>query len=384
MTPNMTGRAPRSGSVSVWLLFTLSLLILAFMLAINSGWLGLQHIKLQTGVDAAAFAGGGALVNDERLRTMPDTSAVASAAVTETVCFAERNWDPTRTDCLNLGDAVIVQPGDVTISGDLDQIEVLGHRTQARENPVRIFLGNFFGESEFDVLARATVVLDRNVVGFRAFGGRRIPLMPIGLSSDNSMTPATGTWEQQTAPGGNDVFTYDPSVSPPWVAGPDTLFEMTFEIDGGGAAIGTNAFLLRIGPGLPETTTFLNQVTTGLDVADLPPNGQLLLDPITNVVSIPLLTTLNAAELTDLANRLSAIRDTGEVRIWPLVVSESMGSTVVHAFVAARIANVQTVPTFAVTIQPAMIAAYTAITEVRNPPPYLVPNPYVVKVRLAQ
>lgn len=394
-----TGTTRRDGSVSVWLLFSLSLLILAFMLAINSGWLALNQMQLQTGADGAAYAAAGTLVTDDRLKPSPNVAAISAAAQDEGVCFAERNWDPTRTDCTALN-PVIVTPMDVTIAPNLDRVDVLASRTKARLNPVRIFLGNFYGDSEFEVLARSAVILDRNVVGFRPFGGRIVPMMPIGLESDASAAPLVTSWEFQTGPSGLvDVFSYNPGTGPPPWSGPlplspDGLREMTFAVNPVGLPQGVSICLLGIGPGATDNDVFLDQVRDGMRTVDLP-GGEFVLAPGTNTQTVSLTgSPLTLAQLNTLLLRLQAISNSGEARIWPLLRScDSLitNTAVVHGFVAARIANVTLQmqpggPTITVVIQPAMIATATAVTEIRTMPPgppYLVPNPYVVKIRLA-
>lgn len=119
----------------------------ATTLAIDVGMLMTGRSQSQNAADAGALAGAIALALDD----WDDRSATGPAVL------ASVN---TATQNLVIGDAVAVEPSDVTFpvapSGESNRVRVAVYRTEERSNPLQTFIASVFGNMFADVSATAT------------------------------------------------------------------------------------------------------------------------------------------------------------------------------------------------------------------------------------
>jgi hypothetical protein len=152
----------------------------------------------------------------------------------------------------------------------------------------------------------------------------------------------------------------------------------------------SDACLLTIG-----ATPLPVQVGGGVSEADLGGlGGQLVLGPTgtLTLTGTPVAPAFGSSDLSDVITALQELQAGGEARVWPLAQSCDQGTstTVIHGFVVARVAEVIP-PTLPIEplrfrLQPAMRIVNTAVTDDTRlgGNAYLLPNPYVVKVRLVR
>jgi Flp pilus assembly protein TadG len=119
----------------------------ATTLAIDVGMLMTGRSQSQNAADAGALAGAIALALDD----FDDRSATGPAVL------ASVN---TATQNLVIGDAVAVEPSDVTFpvspGGESNRVRVAVYRTAERSNPLQTFIASVFGNAFADVSATAT------------------------------------------------------------------------------------------------------------------------------------------------------------------------------------------------------------------------------------
>ena len=119
----------------------------ATTLAIDVGMLMTARSQAQNAADAGALSGAIALAVDDF-----DNRSAGGPAVQSAVNAALEN--------AVLGDAVVVEPGDVTFpaapSGQFERVRVIVNRTSERGNPLSTLISGIFGVTVVDVAARAT------------------------------------------------------------------------------------------------------------------------------------------------------------------------------------------------------------------------------------
>jgi hypothetical protein len=395
----------RPAWVSIWAILGMTVLLGAMAIAVNAFWLGAVRDELRAAADAAALAGADVLVSDEWLRQgQPGIDDLLQTAANTAVDFAGRNAVLGQPVVLQLAPAAgmpdflvgafdatgafvpATGPGSALTIDQASAVAVTARRIQSRGTAVPLLMGALILQPTIDLQAMVAAQLDRNVVGFQARTDQNIPLVPIGLRSDPTGADPL-SWEYQVINrNGPDEFTFDPTQG--FVAGPDgiTEFDMTLALAPAGDPTTSNAYLLTIGSG---TTTA--QVTAGVSASDLSAqNKQLVLDA-NNEILVPgtaLGPDMSSSDYAALTAGLEQLRQAGLQRIWPLVSSIDAGGTAhVTAFVAARIVRIQAPAggPLQVRLQATMFSVPLALTDAsRVGTAYLVPSPYVARVRLAR
>jgi hypothetical protein len=388
--------AQRAGSVSLIVLLSLTVVLLALLLAVGLSELGESRAAMEDSVDAAALSAAGVLVDDRRLLGNPALMVdLINQARATAVTYARNN--PV------LGLPVVVDPnpenlpaGDVlvgTIDTAASKLFVPATNTQDPANgalnlvnAVRVTAhrprtgGN-------GVAAIATVMLDQDVIGFRPLGAQPLPLAPIALLSDSTGLNPRSFQAQAPGQGGPDLFRYDP-LTRKLIADPmgDGIHEMV-------ATLADNACLLQIG--VLDATGAALQVPNGVAAGHLLEfGGQLVLGP-DNTLAVPVTPGCQpapgSADEAQLRASLEQLRMLGELRIWPLSpgIDPGSGNVIVNGFVAARVASVappaEGLP-ISFTLQPGMLATAAAITDPtrRGVGGVAIVNPYLTKVRLVE
>jgi hypothetical protein len=402
MRRRQTHARPRRGAVA--LIVVVSLVVILMLVALAVDYAGLWEARgaLENAADAAAHSAAGALVDDRALLANPAVQvALIQNARAEAVAYAASNLvlgqplflDPNLTND-PAGDLVFgfvdlaggtgfLAAGDVSDPTNpnvlaVNAVHVVARRTRARGNPAGLRLGQWLGMPSADVLAAATAVLDRDVIGFRATTGQPLPVVPIALLSDPSGANPLG-WEAQAA-NGPDVFRFDP-VSKTFSAGSDGLREVQVQLT-------QNGCLLEAG--VVTVADAAAQVVAGIQPAQAPDGIVLGPDNHLPVLSFPGCGPApDTPEAALLRLALTQLQATGDIRVWPLYQSAGGGVAVLTGFVAARVASVA--PQMAgqpitFTLQPGQLATASAVTDAarRGAGGINVVNPYVCKIRLVE
>lgn len=409
-------RSRRRGRAIPFLLFALSLLLVAFAVAVNLHLLWGYRAEMQAAADAAADAAAGTLVDDDTLRgnpaLMPNLLDRSRAAAID---FAERNHVQGRPFPLQqnpnndpAGDIVfgtldtprgspLVLPGDTHDPGNsalpaVNTVRVLAQRTQARGNAAGLLFGQFTGVFSMDIRAASACTLDRDVIGFRP-GATPLMLAPLALFSDPTRADSR-SWDFQIV-GHNapDSFRFD-KLAQTFVAGPDGLGEYPAALATAANQVGsTNVALLNLG--VTDMAGRVHQLLNGItadQLSDL--GGQLVLGPADNRLTVSgteIGPGVGSSDLDDLHQALDQLRQTAAVRLWPLYSGTEVGSgnPVLCGFVAGRVVTVN--PPAAgeplqFSIQPTMIAVGSAVTDAarRGVGGIAIVNPYVCRVRFVE
>src|SRR5262249_36167555 len=198
----------RRGSITPFVLVALLALLAALALAVAYCFLWQTRVEMQNGADAAALAAAAVLADDDTLRHDPALmQALLARARAEAVRFAAFNRvqgspldlqagpdnaadgdllfgviDPPRSRQF-LATGSLSDPA-ITFLEQVNTVRIRAQRTRARGNAARTLLGAAALLPYADVVAEAAAMLDRDVIGFRAVGGRPLPLVPTALLSD--------------------------------------------------------------------------------------------------------------------------------------------------------------------------------------------------------
>ncbi|MFL5328173.1 MAG: pilus assembly protein TadG-related protein [Gemmataceae bacterium] len=379
---------PRRGAVVPFLLVSLTVFLLLLSLAVNASWIWSVHEDIKTATDAAAFAAGASLADDDMLRG--DTSlypALMGRVANSAIFLANANLVRARPFELrdNLtndahGDIVlgvvtlplardfVPVPGRDQVSVQqalMNTVVIHGRQTRARHNAPPLVFGVLAGRPYQDVQAVSAVTLDHGVRGFAARFGP-IPLAPIALSADGGVQ----SWPSQVEQGnGPDILTHDSNTNA-FGAGPDQIreFPAVYATDASQVANANVAFML-----LPsaDTSRLASQLDSGITAADLTAYQGKFVLPDTGTKDIAGQQVGPAGGdpvIQGVAAALDRLRASGAVRAWPLYSAYDSMNNVVHisGFVAARVANVTTPAAgqpLSFTLQATMMVAPSAVTD---------------------
>ena len=430
-------RRARHGGVSPFVIVSIGVFVAALALAVDSATMWHARVEMRNGADAATLAAAGALVDDELLTQRPSAmAAVADRARQQALAYGLAN--PVLGQPLELDPNVAQNPlGDIVFGfmdsphGDfqsatdltdlhINTVRIIARRTRARGNPAGMLIARFFRMNAADVIATATAMLDRDVIGFRPHGNKPLPIAPLAILGDPSLSN-DDAWEGQVVKpllgregGGTDAFVFDRAkhtfipVGGQITVG-DGIPEMHVHIPlSGEPSVGEepNGCFVQIGDA--NWDALCRQITLGVTSADLAEfDGQFSLG-WDNRMYLPghfLAPGINDQHLGTLLNRLKTLQIGGEPRIWPLYgmaqnsTQDGLGIAVVQGFVAARLVSAEIGTAgegterdpkrreLSLILQPCMIATGTAITDAgrRHANPGVdIHNPYICKVRLVE
>lgn len=454
----MSGR--RCGGMSVWMVLALGVLLALLALAVDGAYLWMAKVEMRNAADAVALATAQALLRDEVLSNRPEAMwQTTQQAYKEAGRYGQVNpvlgrplelifdpGDPESSDVVfgyrenaedrNFQSAVDL--GDVNINA----VRVIARRTRQRGNPAGMFFGRLLGLPMADVVASATAYLDRDVIGFRPVGQRPIPLAPLALLSDPSLSKPMA-WETQTLgplydgpPDAADRFSFDPVkrrfVEVDAEADPtaqafgsvpgDGIYEMEVRFPVGEAQAKTdpadeeiNACLVVLRPtdesNDPLGVTVARHFRQGVTSHDLKEIGGQLILGEDNRVILAGMPSIDDEAVDSLYQALVALRDSAEPRIWPLysaILPDQESATgwrvTIQGFVAARVVRValsdateSELPSSAgehgvsarrqlrLVLQPCQLAVNAAVTDSARRyanPSVSIHNRYIAKVRL--
>jgi hypothetical protein len=412
-------------------IFGIGAFFAAMALAVDTAHLWNVRGEMRLGADAACLAAALELVDDELLTGETGVMALCierarlqaqaygeSNPVLGLPLVLDSNWqhDP-------LGDIVFgyldqprgaFQPATELTDPYINAIRIIARRTRERGNPAGMYFARLMSLPSADVVATATAMLDRDVIGFRPLAHRPLPLAPIGLLTDQSLVNEEA-WESQVLGGGEDKVAFDRRqqafvVATASGAMGDGILEMTVHIPLAGQpgveGHEPNGCFLQLGDTDWEALT--RQIVQGVSRGDLAGfDGQLVLG-WDNRLYLPghdAAPALGDARLPSLLDALQTLQTTAEPRIWPLFAalleepSHGQVTAMVQGFVAARLVSAEIAAVgdgteqdpkrqeLRLRLQPCMLSTGTAITDVNRRfvnPAVDIHNAWICKVRLVE
>jgi len=424
-------RRLRHGGVSPLVIFGIGAFFAALALAVDTTLLWSARGEMRNSADASCLAAALELVDDELLTGEPGVMALCierarlqaqaygeSNPVLGQPLVLDSNWqhDP-------LGDIVfgyldqprgMFQPTSELTDPHINAVRIIARRTRERGNPAGMYFARMLSLPAADVVATATAMLDRDVIGFRPLPHRPLHLAPIGLLTGQSLLNKEA-WESQVAGGGEDKVAFDRRqqafvVATANGARGDGIFEMIVHIPLAGQPVAEgdepNGCFLQLGDTDWEALT--RQIVQGVSREDLAEfDGQLVLgwDNRLYLPGYDEAPALGDSRLPSLLDALQTLQSTGEPRIWPLfaalVEEPSHGpvTAMVQGFVAARLVSAAIASVgdsseedpkrqeLRLRLQPCMISTGTAITDVNRRfvnPAVDLHNAWICKVRLVE
>ncbi len=402
----------RRGSVlSTLVLLALPMLLLALMLAVNSGLLAETRIALHNAADASALAAAQALV-DDRLLTHDALAilGVLENARQQAQRFLDANPVPGNARPVHLarnpdnaadGDIVfgtLHRPRDqqfVLASPRPDNsflhlinaVRITARRTGERGNAARLLWVPFQTKTSADLSASSTAMLDPYVVGFRPQGSLSVPLVPVALLSDRHGTNPD-SWEFQVARhGGPDDWRFHHAHKTFEKLG-DGIHEMRVTLAGGPSEKG-NACLLQLG--IDDFSDLAEQAVHGVTTCHLQDwHGEWLLDKHAHQLRVPGTRCAPASGWGPLPGSLAYLQATGTPRVWPLFsrIDENSGMPIVTGFVAARVVSLGQGKgnSLVLILQPCRMSTPTAVTDAAQEGigGVSIANPYICRLRLVE
>jgi hypothetical protein len=407
-------RSPRRGTATLIVVLCLTSLMVVFAFVVNLALMANIQVQVRISADAAADAAASTLVSDDLLRGNPALlPALLAKAQQQAQIFADANppagltgalqLNPTNQSKVDLLFGTIDHAGDTTFrlvgnltdltSGALlsvNAVQANPRLTRQRGNAPHLFLGPLLGQDRVEIAATATVMLDRDVIGFAPVNSQPLPLAPIALLQDFSGVDVRSWAYQVDDKKGEDAYTYDPTARQ-FLPGPDQLveFKAVMALDASQLA-DANVAILFIG----QTTVagLTQQLGIGVTTTDLANCGAPFVLDRTNRLTVKAQMVGPAGASTDLTNLaalLSRFAATGEARIWPLYTGEVGSTASVCGFVAARLVYVETPSAgqpLHFRLQQTMLATPAAVTDFtrRGINSSSIVNPYLCKVRFVQ
>jgi hypothetical protein len=433
--------------MSWWLILSLSALFACLALAVDGANLRQARVELRNGSDAAVLAAAQGLVDDDALTNRPGVMRlIVERSREEALAYGLANpvlgaplqlivnpEDPLQSDLvygfkenpLERG----FEPSQDLDSPHLNVVRVIAKRSRERGNPAGMYFGRLLGLPFADVVASATAYLDRDLIGFRPLGRQPIPMVPLALLTDPTMTDDEA-WETQTlkptllpAAQGTDHFNFDRQDRQFLEVGKDvqqgdSLYEMSVFIPLAGQpqqeqdqqdANGCFVFDRDLGDlgasGQMHWESIARQVVNGITAEDLANlDGQFVLGSDNRLIlpGIPAAPGMESQDLNTLLRALQSLQTTAEPRVWPLYSSlkqdeKSPGrwQAVVQGFVAARVVKAEVVTLgekkdeqrqqLRLILQPCMMSTGSAVTDFSRRhanPEVEIYNRYICKVRL--
>ena len=379
----------RRGSVAV----TVSMYMIVFVgmgaLVLDIGLISVTKTELQVAADAAALAGTGTLLNDQRLMGSYELDALLALTRTVASDYAARNRVYGEVSSVGLnntnlpdGDVVIgylADPTDRTTPLDrsnpaqFNAVQVRVARDGVQNGSIVLGFAQILGFSSANVEGRAAAMFEDGVVGYKIVEpGDTAHLLPFALWDQ--------PWLNLLADGptvDNDNYTYDPDTGAV-IAGSDGIPELNLYPGSGGGQLPPGNFgTVDIGSPNNSTADIARQIRYGVNEDDLEYfGGELMLDPDDGTLELNGDTGLSAGIKDDLAAIV------GDPRAIPLFISVSgpgnNSQFIVIGFAGMRIMNVKLTGPMSskeVIIQPAVAVDDSAIAAVGAGSSYYVYRP---------
>ncbi|MBN2446333.1 MAG: hypothetical protein JXO22_06400 [Phycisphaerae bacterium] len=324
----LRGRHTRRGASIILVASSMTVLIGFTALAVDVGYLYCARAEMQSAADAAALAGVGALLTEERLKSDYQLNAVLSASRGVAQQYIAANpvlGTPLQIDANGGndpgGDLVFGYLADATDRDtplDLSQpslfnsVQVKLHCNDGTNGPIGLGFARIFGVSSTDLSVSALATAEDGIVGYSSEGSTNPQILPLALQ--------VNVWMNLLATGptcNNDDYSYDPD-SDTVSSGGDSLPELNLYPGAGSGQLPPGNFgTVDIGSSNNSTRDLARQILYGISDEDLAyfggelrfgPDGTLLLngdtglsagikDELTEIIgeprSIPLFTTVS-------------------------------------------------------------------------------------------
>lgn len=365
----------RRGSVIVPVAASLIVLVGFAALVIDIARIYVARTELQASADAAALAGAGVLLNEDRLQGTDGLTRLLALARTAAADVAYRNSVMGQAPVVDLnannssgGDIVVGylrDPTDQSCQLDFSDpsrfntVQLLVSRDATRNGSIAMTLAQAIGFRSVDVHGRAAATFQDGIVGFTITkSGQTAGLLPFTLKQT--------TWDnmlQTGLTGSNDNYHYDPATSTV-TAGADGIPELNLYPGAGAGQLPPGNFgTVDIGAPSNSTADITRQIRYGVNEEDLSYFGGELRLGTDGTLSLNGDTGLSAGVKDD----LEAIK--GQPRTIPLFRSVSGNGNnsyyVVTAFAGVRIMNVKLTGSPCgkqVIVQPAVVVDGTAVS----------------------
>jgi Flp pilus assembly protein TadG len=369
---------------------TLFILLGMASLTVDVGMLYRARDEAQAAADAAAMAGAWKLLDNERLKSDPNMTAVISAARTAAIEMAARNkiinTSPSLSASIsndaNSDSDIIVgylsdpdnNPSEPLSTADPDQfntVRVRVRRDAQHSSPIDLFFAGIFGRLTADISAEAYATFKDGVVGYKVDDTTgNADLLPLALKVTAWNNLLSGTFTS------GDNYTYNAATGAV-TAGPDGIKELNLYPGGGASQLPSGNFgTVDVGNPNNSTADLSRQIRYGVNEDDLAYfGGELVLGP-DGTVALNGDTGLSAAIKDD----LTAIKGLPRaISLYSSVTGSGNNSVFsVVGFVGIRIMDVKLTGSMSskrVIIQPAYVVDDSAMTGPGSGPSYFVYTP---------
>lgn len=250
-------------------------------LVVDLGPVLTARTELQSAADAAALAGAGTLLNEDRLKGNSQLLAVLTAARNATATYAGYNEVlglspavPLNSENDRSGDIVLGHladptdrstPLDTSAPVRFNAVQVCVRRDDTENGSIAYAFAKLLGFTSVGVRARATAMFQDGVVGYEVRRpGQTANLMPLALHETPWLNLINGG-----ANASNDNYTYDAQTRQV-SAGPDGLPEINiFPGSGNGQLPPGNFGTVDIGSQSNSTADISRQIREGVNADDL-------------------------------------------------------------------------------------------------------------------
>lgn len=362
-------------------------------LVLNRLWIDTARAELIRATDAAALAGGRALVDDDLLRLNANPASRVLSARMAAGNVAGQNLvagEPLTLDLAEEGDVrfgkLVTDAEDRAVfletANGPTTVVVTGHRSHERVNPIGMLFSGVTRQTGVDVMRRSEASISNQAVALRPGASFNVPAFPLAILQVDPSGRQPITWATQIdARGGPDVFSYNAEtgkVTP----GPDGIPEII--LNGIDPDQPPNACLIDVGTGLePDKVT--TQVKEGWSAADLKSLGGDVTWTGNTFKSTPMITSEQLQALSAMKGQARA------VMLYATPAPEASAATGVTctACAAGRVMEVIPAPggaTFRIIFQPAVLVSRAVVLQDESgasplPGP---PNKYLYKLTLTQ
>ena len=271
----------RRASVIVTVSVSLTVVLGFTALAIDVAYLHTALAEMRAAADAAAMAGTGALLTDERLKGSAQLAAVMAESRSASAAYVQAN--PVLGQGLNIDTNGGNAPGGDLVIGHLDDptnrtapltfndpfafntVQVSLRHDDSQNPTILLNFARIFGRSSSSLGVTATATAEDGVVGFEINdAGGTADVLPIALH----VTP----WHDlltHGVTGSNDNYTYDPDTHQVY-PGPDGLPELNLYPGAGTGQLPPGNFgTVDIGSPNNSTSDIARQILYGVNESDL-------------------------------------------------------------------------------------------------------------------
>jgi hypothetical protein len=387
----------RRGILTPMIAAALLVVMAGMALVLDYLWLSGAEVELQSAADAAAVAARN-LADDDLLRENVDLKNRLIRAREAAKNIAAKNSAVGTPVSLESEDGGRIRFGRVVVQESTGlfrflethhqttSVKVTARRMRNTHNPVAMLLSGSFGHPYADVAVQSEATIYNDVVGFRAFEGAPVPILPLAIL-EKAPEKNSQSWVNQIEQRrGKDCFAFD-LASGTVLEQSDGLTEIVLK--SGSSAGHENFHLLEIGESYGYDSLF-DQIARGWTIEDLEQTeGDLFFNRSSSPVSISCSNQLNSAVVSALENVI------GQCRIFLLYGKhhkhghQGWGTVECMRPVAGRVMSVNYGENrcIEIVVQPCVLTTKTAVLHrevASNGSDDFPANPYIYKLQLTQ